>query len=574
MSSPTNSTFTNSSPPRENRWHGPASTWQQITEEERGLAASLDELRNRDLSLHLYNAFALKKRAKDSNAELTVHGEDEDQDDSNGFAPPKKWTAWPIEASVVPREGEQIGPDDNDEVFTLRRKEATKLSRDLEDELIGVTLKYSRERFLQRETAEDHERQVENSVTEEMNIDEPQQEQLEDPEIGEDDIGKSSEPPLSTTLLRPEISADDERSRELLRPSIRHTLSKLDDVLMALHHARKTCRQYAAQAEFDTDVESRSRATSIAGDAPDKDSPVKKPVGRPRRLQSMDPATIPLFTSNQNGLDDPELWRVKKTHRGRPKKVYERLEGETQHEYLTRIARIQKKPLPIFAPPIEPSTPKQERTPASVSPQKSPRKLSEKTRKQMLGLRDWSEVIGSAALVGFSPNVIARATQRCVDLFGENMIMRTMVEGPAVGGKDDKVTEYYPGMIPDLDESEESGASFDEDEDKLSDSASDTETADSKGHPPTKRNVSRIDSDEEMDGAVHTDRFLKPLKGKREWRGVDKEKRKRTKSGVEMGDREQISDDDEEEDEASGSYSESDLEVQDEVEGGDSGSEH
>ncbi|CCD45398.1 hypothetical protein BofuT4_P044160.1 [Botrytis cinerea T4] len=152
--------------------------------------------------------------------------------------------------------------------------------------------------------------------------------------------------------------------------------------------------------------------------------------------------------------------------------------------------------------------------------------------------------------------------------------MRTMVEGPAVGGKDDKVTEFYPGMIPDLDESEESGASFDEDEDELSDSASDTETADSKGHPPTKRNVSRIDSDEEMDGAVHTDRFLKPLKGKREWRGVDKEKRKRTKSGVEMGDREQISDDDEEEDEASGSYSESDLEVQDEVEGGDSGSEH
>ncbi|KAF7923595.1 hypothetical protein BELL_0005g00460 [Botrytis elliptica] len=574
MSSPTNSTFTNSSPPRENRWNGPASTWQQITEEERGLAASLDELRNRDLSLHLYNAFALKKRAKEFNADGTVHGKDEDQDNSNEFVPPKKWTAWPIEATEVPREGEQIGPDDNDEVFTLRRKETTKLSRDLEDELIGVTLKYSRERFLQREIAEDHERQVENSVTEGMNIDEPQQEQSEDPEIGEDSIRKSSEPPLTTTILRPEISADDERSQELLRPSIRHTLSKLDDVLMALHHARKTCRQYAAQTEFDTDVESRSRATSIAGDATDRDSPVKRPVGRPRKLQSIDPAAVPVFTPNENGLDDPELWRVKKTRRGRPKKNYARLEGETQHEYLTRVARIQKKPLPIFAPPIEPSTPKRERTPASVSPQKSPRKLLDKTRKQMLGLRDWSEVLGSAALVGFSPNVIARATQRCADLFGENMIMRTMVEGPAVGGKDDKVTEYYPGMIPDFDESEESGASFDEDEDedKSSDSASDTENADSKDHPPIKQNASRIDSDEEMDGAVHTDRFLKPLTGKRGWRGIDKEKRKRSKSGVDIGDREQVSDD--EESEASGSYSESDLEVQEEVEGEGSDSEH
>lgn len=572
MSSPTNSTFTNSSPPRENRWNGPASTWQQITEEERGLAASLDELRNRDLSLHLFNAFSLKKRAKEFNADGTVHGKDEDQDDSNEFVPPKKWTAWPIEATEVPREGEQIGPSDNDEVFTLRRKETTKLSRDLENELIGVTLKYSRERFLQRETAEDHERQVGNSVTEEMNIDEPQQEQPEDPEIGEGGIGKSSEPPLTTTILRPEISADDERSQELLRPSIRHTLSKLDDVLMALHHARKTCRQYAAQAEFDTDVDPHSRATSIAGEVTDRDSPVKKPVGRPRKLQSIDPATVPQFTPNENGLDDPELWRVKKTHRGRPKKVYARLEGETQHEYLTRIARIQKKPLPIFAPPIEPSTPKRERTPASVSPQKSPRKLSDKTRKQMLGLRDWSEVLGSAALVGFSPNVIARATQRCADLFGENMIMRTMVEGPVVGGKDDKVTEYYPGMIPDLDESEESGTSFDEDEFESSDSVSDTENADSKGHPPTKRNASGIDSDEEMDGAVHTDRFLKPLSGKRGWRGIDKEKRKRSKSGVELGDREQVSDD--EEGEASGSYSESDLEMQEEDEGGNSGSEH
>ncbi|TGO89283.1 hypothetical protein BPOR_0116g00090 [Botrytis porri] len=569
MSSPTNSTFTNFSPSRENRWNGPPSTWQQITEEERGLAASLDELRNRDLSLHLYNAFALKKRAKNSNADGTVHGEDEDQDDSNGFAPPKKWTAWPIEATEVPREGEQIGPDDLDEVFTLRRKEATNLSRDLEDELIGVTLKYSRERFLQRETAEDHERQVENSVAEEMNIDEPQQEQSEDPEIEDNGIRKSSEPPLSTTILRPEISADDERSRELLRPSIRHTISRLNDVLMALHHARKTCRQYAAQAEFDTDVEC-SRATSIAGDATDRDSPVKKPVGRPRKLQSIDPAAVPLFAPNENGLDDPKLWRVKKTHRGRPKKVYERLEGESQHEYLTRIARIQKKPLPIFAPPIELSTPKREKTPTSVSPHKSPRKLSEKKRKQMLGLRDWREVLGSAALVGFSPNVIARATQRCADLFGGNMIMRTMVEGPVVGGKDDKVTEYHPGMIPDLNESEESGASFDEDDNESSDSASDTENADSEGHPPTKRNASRIDSDEEMDGAVHTDRFLKPLTGKRGWRGTDKEKRKRSKSGVDMGDRKQESD--EEESEASGSDSESDLEVQEEVEGGGSDS--
>jgi len=50
---------------RPNRWKGAASTWQSLTEQERGLAASLDQLRNQDLSIHLYNAHALKRRAKE-----------------------------------------------------------------------------------------------------------------------------------------------------------------------------------------------------------------------------------------------------------------------------------------------------------------------------------------------------------------------------------------------------------------------------------------------------------------------------------------------------------------------------
>lgn len=614
MSSPTNSTFTDSSPPRRNRWKGSASTWHQITEEERGLAASLDELRNRDLSVHLYNAFALKKRAKNFNANDVRDDESEERDESNGFVPSKKWTAWPIEATEVPREGEQIGPDDGDKMFTLRKKEVVKLSRDLEDVLMGVTLKHARDRFLAKETAEDHGGHAAGDDAEEMSIDEPQQEPSDDVQVEGESFRELSEPPQQTSILRPVVSADDERSQDLLRPSIRHTLSKLDGVLMALHHARETCRQYASQAESDTDVESRSRATSIAGDETNKDSSVKKAVGRPRKFQSID-SPLQESTPNGNGLDDPDLWRAKTTRRGRPKKVYERLEGETQHEYLTRIARIQKKPLPVFAPPIEPrrpTTPKRGTTPRSVSPQKSPKKLSENTRKQMLGLRDWSEVLGSAALVGFSPNVIARATQRCANLFGESMIMRTMVEGPAASGRNDLVKEYHPGMIPDFDEPGESGTrpdEFGEFEDESSNSASDTENVKNEGsttvkhrvyycpvakcqrnkegfktaaklsnHAQTEHNFSkknldalRVDSDEEMYGAVHTDRFLKPITGKRGWRGNDREKRKRRKLEMGRPSGDQVSasseddvngDGDKDEDEVLNSYSESELEGQ------------
>jgi RNA polymerase I specific transcription initiation factor len=53
-------------PTRPNRWTGASATWASLTEQERGLAASLDQIRNGDLSVHLFNAFALKKRARDA----------------------------------------------------------------------------------------------------------------------------------------------------------------------------------------------------------------------------------------------------------------------------------------------------------------------------------------------------------------------------------------------------------------------------------------------------------------------------------------------------------------------------
>lgn len=49
---------------RPNRWHGPPSTWQQMNNEELDTLTALNEIRNRDLSVHLYNTFALKQRHK------------------------------------------------------------------------------------------------------------------------------------------------------------------------------------------------------------------------------------------------------------------------------------------------------------------------------------------------------------------------------------------------------------------------------------------------------------------------------------------------------------------------------
>jgi len=57
--------------PRPNRWQGAPSTWQSLTEAERGLAASLDKIRNQDLSVHLFNAYALKRRSEEKDVSLS-----------------------------------------------------------------------------------------------------------------------------------------------------------------------------------------------------------------------------------------------------------------------------------------------------------------------------------------------------------------------------------------------------------------------------------------------------------------------------------------------------------------------
>lgn len=46
---------------RPNRWRGHPSTWKTWTESERRTWAALENERRRDLSVHLFNAFALRR---------------------------------------------------------------------------------------------------------------------------------------------------------------------------------------------------------------------------------------------------------------------------------------------------------------------------------------------------------------------------------------------------------------------------------------------------------------------------------------------------------------------------------
>jgi hypothetical protein len=49
---------------RPNRWQGAPATWKVLTEQDRSVHIALENVQNQALSLHLYNAFALKRKRR------------------------------------------------------------------------------------------------------------------------------------------------------------------------------------------------------------------------------------------------------------------------------------------------------------------------------------------------------------------------------------------------------------------------------------------------------------------------------------------------------------------------------
>lgn len=61
---------------RPNRWYGPPSTWLEMNSEEIDTISAINGVRNRDLAIHLYNAYALKQRhSRPVNSNMPIPGQ-------------------------------------------------------------------------------------------------------------------------------------------------------------------------------------------------------------------------------------------------------------------------------------------------------------------------------------------------------------------------------------------------------------------------------------------------------------------------------------------------------------------
>ena len=364
-------------PSRPNKYRGPASTWRNWTAPERELIASLEQLTAKDLSVHLYNIFKLKKKGilKQRSQVPKQDEDDADMYDVDSWVPPRVWTAWPLAPEAVPREQEErksveavILPPP----YIVRPKLPGDILREL---LEAEILRKARLRFARRAWSD-----------------------------SDDNYGDE---PMN---MKPAIMTDDERASKILKPTIHTILGRLDALLMGLHSARSASLAFD---ESGNESQSQTRVRSVS-----------QPTSRKRKRAASGTDAVTATTSEQAMMV-----------------------SETDTSFASKsTSRLRVR------------------------------------RRSRLALRDWSDVLGIASMIGWDPAIVENAASRCASLFEECITFRTLKEGD----KEDTELCYKPGASAPLLATKEGG----------------TDQKARKG----------------MLGGVHLDGFLEPLEGKKSWK--------------------------------------------------------
>jgi len=239
---------------RENRFNGPASTWRDYTADERALVASLDQERASDLSIHLYNAHALKSRLyhrSAAEASKSWHGKHHwikpDEDGTTPWYPDANWTAWPLGADDVPRKSEGFGKDvlkDDTTDGTIKMPVSWRAGADLDDEVLALMLRKAKARFMLRSQKQEDSTARQPSATRS-----PSQVRSSPPveyrqsSVASEAPSHDSDSEMETTetedLITPVFMIDDDEVKKLLGQNSRHVLTEFEKLLMGLHKSRQ-----------------------------------------------------------------------------------------------------------------------------------------------------------------------------------------------------------------------------------------------------------------------------------------------------------------------------------------------
>lgn len=456
---------------------------------------------------------------------------------TRGWSPGKMWTAWPMRYYQVPVDdlmSEESGDEQYKVPRTTKWRDLTKQNTNLEEAISATVLRIAKDKFMARGWSKEA---MLDSVEAGAADDDGAAAGVTDGEGETGGNGKEArggqpqkqgraKSPIS---LKPVPTADDELSYALLRPVSRKIMGQLDETLHFLHYARESglgLKKRNVGSETETSSKKKGK-----GAASKKGRATKSPAVTDGEKMDIDPP-----------IDPPA---EESTGRGRAAKGKQKSQPSRSQSRSTRSRS-------------------RSRAPSS----------SKKIRKW--ATRDWRDIIGVAAMAGFPPKVIARATQRCSTLFNQPMQLHHMPDGPAPM----ETTTYVPGapLPPSDDEdfaeikvqqlravsrnsSRRTSISLDTDATTGTTGKGRKSTPGGKDffcphftcpravEPFTRRaNLIRhlttmhagveaaaqlveVKSADEMDGSVHVDGFLKRVRARRGWRGEDVKARTR-KTGL------------------------------------------
>lgn len=352
-------------PERPNRWTGLPSAYYRAIAQERSVYDGLTLDRSRNLSNHLYNAFFLRRPPKKSRKDPSQADDDDDEDVAK-FG--KRWVAWPMPALVVPSPSESLYRKQA-ELGIYGRPPDFRPSADLEDSIIASMMSTAHQQFKAREWDTD-------GLKSNPEIRDPDPNEMV---ISDDENDKKADD-ADSAFLRPGIQSDDDISRQQLLPLSRNVITHVDKLLMGLHHSiRNRVDNFDSSDDSATDEDGASFSRSRGKGKGKKKAPAR---GSKRA----------------------------------------RKESFSEKEYNSRAKQIRPSPLQGSDQEM-----------ADIDGAEEAAEEDENDARPVIldrmALRDWSEVMGIASIIGLPADAVKRASRRCADLFNQDMRFRVLHEG-------------------------------------------------------------------------------------------------------------------------------------------------
>ena len=440
--------------PRRSTSHRPPSTWKYQNANELRLASGLKQSVATDLSIHLFNAFRITNANLRDTAGHKRYDATREVDDSltSKWDTPKSWTAWPLHPTVVPRE--HSDKQRRSLPYPYLPKPLPP-SHNLRELLLAQILRQATLQFGERHWNSDQMQPSEPSTIGGSFLAPNCSPEDETSSTDGDEASNLDSSPSTSDMDNVQSTSAGPQSSE--RPPLGGRQHNLRPVLLADDEEAMVLAQPMIQhilAKLDKLLMGlhlgRSSYVSLGRtDENDQTETEEQSQSRSRpykRTRSQSTRRQGYSSGVSSGPNDDDM-HVQSSKRRRTSS--------------TRETRFQK-------------------------------------RRNLLGLRDWSDVLGVASMIGFDHAVVERAAFRCANLFDRGMQFRTMTEGRDASEEQ----TIRPGRnVPDV-----------------------QRILSCHSHEQTRMGDDVISNSQLLHG-THRDGFLQPIQAKRSWRRAPKKRR-------------------------------------------------